>query len=296
MAKTTQELVQEIRRLDEELSNTMTTSNAEELNALEEANRHSDIRGKLLSELEIAFKAENRHIFDIAIQADGFVRIDEVSTILRCLDDALSAVSDSLSIRSNISPSMAMLFTGSFGIRLVSQPDDKLLLGDIANGYSKFFDILAKVEDPDEDILQIFSGNRKSLRKFAKLYKGLSNEKKDVKFRWGSKNDVETEHTISPMKAVKAYNRLLMADTKEVTTERSSGVIKEINLLTRTFILLLDEQIGNMKQQTMKYIEKDREQITSRLDKQCNVSFTHERRFNPETEKIEEERIVVAIE
>lgn len=250
----------------------------------------------LLNELEIAFKEDNCHIMDVAIQRDNFPSIEMLSDIFSAIKNGFDAVADILSIKVGVSHSFAATYNGSFGIRMVTTPDDSIVLGDTLKSMEKFYAINLNLKIPAANVLEEFKGNKKALRKFSKYYKAISKQTDSIKFRWGKIHGDDDNFEISPAEAGENYIKLLLADTAEYTEEEIDGIIKEINLLTRTFIIVSQDKNAKIRNTTIKFKEEEKDDIAKRLDAMCSVKYSHERKYNYEDEKIDDERILLSIE
>lgn len=252
--------------------------------------RQADERkARLNIELEKSYAYHRLHLFDIAIQTEERIRVALVSKIFNAYETAMASIGQIVNIKSVPELYFSNLFRSSFGIRTYTKLDSQLLLSDYTIAFSTFFDLNNKIEDSNT-ALALFKNNRTAMRKFAKYYKEISEAGFPIRVRWGAPDSSGQTYTITPDEAIRKRTLLLKADTIETEIIELSGVMKELNLLSNSFIVVYKNQTSKIK-----FSPEFVTIAIEKMGKSVSVKYRHERFYNFEEEKLEEARILIAI-
>lgn len=206
---------------------------------------------------------------------------------------AINSVRSFLSNRiEEIDLQFAATFQGSFGIKAVTASDNKLILGDIYQAISKLFEI-------NEELLSLSNvaeliNNKTAVRSLAKFYGKLAEVKIDVEVMWNSPSKEQKRFLFTEGDSLNKRSKLLQLDIAETVEYELSGILKEVNLLNNTCIVVVE---GKKKKQRhiLSFENSEKELIKSLLEKSLKVSIKHSKEWDYDQEKLLETKLIQKI-
>ncbi len=255
--------------------------------------QYSFIRTNLLAELDNALALENSHVIDIAIKKEANPTFSEISRVLDSFQLAINSVRSFLSNRiEEIDLQFAATFQGSFGIKAVTVADNKLILGDIYQAINKLFEInegILSLSNTDE-----LSKNKTAVRSLAKFYGKLAEVQIDVEVKWNSPSNEQKRYLFTKDDSLNKRSKLLQLDIAETVEYDLSGILKEVNLLNNTCIVVVE---GKKKKQRhiLSFENPEKELIKGLLEKSLTVKVKHSKEWDYEQDKLIETKLVQKI-
>jgi hypothetical protein len=249
-------------------------------------------RSEISTELSHALIANNCHIVDIAIKTEKSPTFVDLAKILAGFQNAINGAKNFLPNAKTTQLCFASTFYGSFGIKAKTDSDDRFLLGDYYRNLDMFFNIDEDLND-DKNKYKL-ENNKTGLRTLANFYNKISEIDDPIEVKWISPSTGERITTFSKDSAKQKRNRLLKLDIAETNREIYNGEIKEINLLSNTFILVARK--GQKKEKpTISFDSTQKDELKSLLDSMVTIEIEHSRSYDYEEEMVVEKKVLIQI-
>lgn len=250
-------------------------------------------RSIVLQELNEVVIEDRRHILDISLQLETAPTFTVLKNVLEGFQSAVNAARLMIDSKiENIDLQFASTFHGSFGIKAISTTDDKILLGGVQQTFEKLFEINESIDaiEINSEIVK----NKKALRAFAAFYGKISEAKIPVNAEWLSLTKEIKKFTITESDAISKRTKLLQWDTIESVTYDLDGIVKEINLINNTFILV-SKRGKKVIKPTISFDSTMKDMIKGSLEKNVSISIEHTKSWDYEENQLIEKKILKKI-
>lgn len=268
---------------------------------LEQNNFRRDI---LVSELQKSKALNKEHMlkfifkdFSESLNLRKF--IDSLKIFQDVLDETMDLVTNHK--RKYFSLNLNTVFSGSLGILLSSDFDDKFIDSDYENTLNFFFETIVEINENKDKIDKIiekrFKKDKNIISKYTSLFEKILFSGSSVSIEWDniSSKNRKVDITIETIKEI--YSFLKKYDNSEINFREINGIIKAIDLTNNTIKIEYNKDNINIKPNLVKvsFNKTQYESVASNLDRKKYFELKESKKFNEATAKEEYKYILLEI-